>query len=367
MKRIVLCAALMMALYSCSEPKKNSLQQEEGLAKKYEQNFKIGTIFAQPQIEGVDKLSIDIVKKHFNALTAENCMKGEVVQPEQGRFDFSLGDKVVDFARHNNMYMVGHVLVWHSQPPKWIFTDSQGNRVSRDTLIERMKNHITTVVKHFKGKVDAWDVVNEAFEDDGSYRKSPYFEIIGEDFINLAFKFAHEADPEVKLILNDYNVCKPQKCDAIIAKIKELRSSGLQVDYAGMQMHCTMDFPSKNEIETTLKKFEDNNIKLQITEFDLTSIPFPMGNTAEISARADYQEKYDPYKNGLDDDSRAKINSRFKEIFDSFLSHSQNIERVTVWGITDKGSWRLDWPIPGRTDFPTFFYSDGKMKEFLME
>ena len=366
---LILTAAVLM--FSCGgvQQQNNNTTTSEGviLKEKFKDNFKIGTIFAESQINGGDELSVNIVKKHFNALTAEDCMKGETVQPEQGKFNFSLGDKVVDFAKQNNMYMVGHVLVWHSQPPKWIFTDKDGNFVNRDTLIERMKSHIFAVAGHYKGKIDAWDVVNEAFEDDGSYRKSPYFEIIGSDFINLAFKFAHEADPSAKLILNDYNVCKPEKRASIIKKIKEMRSEGLQVDYVGMQMHCTMDFPSVNELESALKDFEDNNIKVQVTEFDLTTIPFPMGNTAEISAQADYQEKYDPYKNGLSEEAKAGINKRFKEIFSSFVRHSNNIERVSVWGITDGGSWRLNWPIKGRTDFPTLFYKDGKMKEFLSE
>ena len=146
-----------------------------------------------------------------------------------------------------------------------------------------------------------------------------------------------------------------------------MRAEGLQVDYAGMQMHCTMDFPSVQELETALKDFEENDITVHITEFDLTTIPFPMGNTAEISAQADYQEKYDPYRNGLPESAKNNINNRFKEIFDTFVRHSDNIERVTVWGITDGGSWRLNWPIQGRTDFPTLFYKDGEMKEFLSE
>jgi endo-1,4-beta-xylanase len=368
MTRILILLSAVLLWVSCGGGQKNENAQEEiSLAKKYENNFKLGTILAYNQINGSDKLSIDIAKKHFNAVTAEDCMKGETMQPEEGKFDFTLGDKVVDFAQQNNMYMVGHVLVWHSQQPKWFFTDKEGKTVSRDTLIERIKRHIFAVAGHYKGKIDAWDVVNEAFEDDGTFRKSPYYEIIGEDFINLAFKFAHEADPEAKLTLNDYNVCKPEKCDAIINKINQMRSEGLQVDYAGMQMHCTMDFPTVEQLETSLKKFEDNKIAVHITEFDLTSIPFPMGNTAEISARAGYQEIYDPYRNGLPDSARNAINQRFKELFDTFVKHSSNIERVTVWGITDSGSWRLNWPIMGRTDFPTLFYKDGKMKEFLLK
>lgn len=363
---ILFVAAFM---FSCGgiQQQNNNKAEETSLAEKFKHNFKLGTILAEKQINGRDELSVNIVKKHFNALTAEDCMKGETMQPTQGKFNFTLGDKVVAFAKENNMYMVGHVLVWHSQQPKWFFVDKDGKQVSRDTLIERIKKHIFGVAGHYKGKIDAWDVVNEAFEDDGSYRKSPYYEIIGSDFINLAFKFAHEADPSAKLTLNDYNVCKPAKRAAIIKKINEMRAEGLQVDYAGMQMHCTMDFPSVQELETALKDFEENDITVHITEFDLTTIPFPMGNTAEISAQADYQEKYDPYKNGLPESAKNNINKRFKEIFDTFVRHSNNIERVTVWGITDGGSWRLNWPIQGRTDFPTLFYKDGKMKEFLSE
>jgi endo-1,4-beta-xylanase len=368
MKKIFSLLSAAMMLAACSNnPKQDSkvTVTEPILKEKFKNNFLIGTVLAADQAFGRDSLTINIAKKHFNALTAENCMKPEIIDKEKGKYDFSEGDLVVDFAKKNNMYMIGHVLIWHEQSPKWFWVDEQGNPLKPEVMKQNMKEFITATVEHYKGKVDAWDVVNETFNDDGTLRETPYYKILGEEYLKLAFQYAHEADPNAKLIFNDYNVSKPEKCDAIIKKINELKSQGCQIDYVGMQMHSTMTFPTIEQLETSLKKFEDNGIKVQITEFDLTAIPFPEGNTADITAKADYKDTYDPYRNGLTDSARNALNNRFNDIFECFVRHSANIERVTVWGITDKGSWRQDWPIKGRTDFPTLFYSDGKMKEFL--
>ena len=173
-------------------------------------------------------------KEQFNQVVAENCMKGEVNHPEVNRFDFTDGDKLVDWAQKNGKTVIGHCLVWHSQPPKWMFTDANGKPVSREVLIGRMYNHVMTVVTHYKGKIKGWDVVNEAFEDDGSYRKSPYYNIIGPEFIELAFRFAHEADPNVELYYNDYSTSKPAKREAICKLVRDLKAKGLRIDAVGM-------------------------------------------------------------------------------------------------------------------------------------
>ena len=168
--------------------------------------FLIGVAMNEAQIIEADSSSVAIIKNHFNSITAENCMKSEELQPVEGEFNFKLADQYVKFGEENNMYIIGHTLVWHSQAPKWFFTDATGKDVSREVLIERMKNHIFTVVGRYKGKVKGWDVVNEAIEDDGSWRKTKFYNIIGEDYIKLAFQFAHEADPDADLYYNDYSM-----------------------------------------------------------------------------------------------------------------------------------------------------------------
>jgi endo-1,4-beta-xylanase len=165
--------------------------------------FYIGTALNQAQFTGQDTASIQIIREQFSAVVPENCMKSEVIHPEENRFDFTQADQYVAFGEANNLFVTGHCLVWHSQTPPWLFVDEQGKDVSREVLIERMKTHITTVVSRYKGRIKGWDVVNEAILDDGSYRESKFYTIIGKAFIPLAFQFAHEADPDAELYYND--------------------------------------------------------------------------------------------------------------------------------------------------------------------
>src|SRR5690554_8070789 len=186
-----LAALAVLGILSCTEqaPKEMSLKEA------FEGKFHIGTALNVPQILGRDSAAIKVAKEHFGAIVAENCMKSGPMQPTEGNFEFELADQFVEFGVKNNMHIHGHTLIWHSQAPRWFFTDQQGNLVSKEVLTERMKTHIFTVVGRYKGRIDSWDVVNEAIEDDGSYRNSKFYQILGEDFIKLAFKFAHQADP----------------------------------------------------------------------------------------------------------------------------------------------------------------------------
>ena len=136
-------------------------------------------------------------------------MKSEVTQPIDGKFDFRLADKFVKFGQTNKMAIIGHTLIWHSQTPKWFFVDKAGKQVSREVLIERMKTHITTLMTRYKGKITGWDVVNEALNDDGTLRDSPFLKIIGSEYLKLAYQFAHEADPKAELYYNDYSMALP--------------------------------------------------------------------------------------------------------------------------------------------------------------
>jgi endo-1,4-beta-xylanase len=192
--KLVIILAIVALLTGCSQKQVTDIGLKEALDGK----FYIGAAISETQISGGDERAIAIVKQHFNTITAENCMKSERIQPVEGEFSFGAADSFVQFGIDNNMHIVGHCLVWHSQAPRWFFTNSDGNEVTREVLIQRMKTHIETVVARYKGKVHGWDVVNEAFEDDGSWRQSMFFKIIGEEYMELAFRFAHDADPEVR-------------------------------------------------------------------------------------------------------------------------------------------------------------------------
>jgi endo-1,4-beta-xylanase len=331
-------------------------KSEKALQEALKGKFLIGVAMNADQITGKDTAGVRLIKEHFNSITPENCMKSEVLQPEEGKFDFALADQYVDFGQKNNMFIVGHTLIWHSQAPAWFFVDKDGKDVSREVLIERMKNHIYTVVGRYKGRVNGWDVVNEAIEDDGSFRKSKFYEIIGEDYIRLAFEFAREADPEAELYYNDYSMSKEGKRDAVVKMVRNLQSQGVKIDGIGMQGHMTMDFPTLEEEEKSIVAFSETGVKVMITELDLTVLPSPGTKvSADVALSYEYQKQLNPYPNGLPDSVAQAAHDRYAEFFRLFLKHADKIDRVTMWGLTDEDSWRNNWPVPGRTDYPLLF------------
>ncbi|HEY6913108.1 MAG TPA: endo-1,4-beta-xylanase, partial [Paludibacter sp.] len=228
---VLLLTATLNSAHAKSPSKSNNLKDA------FKNKFLIGAALNRGQYAGLDTQATKVITTHFNAIVAENCMKSENLQPEEGKFVFDEADQFVEFGLKNHMWITGHTLIWHSQAPRWFFVDKDGKEVSREVLIERMKNHIYTVVKHFKGKVKGWDVVNEAILDNGDYRDSKFYKIIGKDFIKLAFQFAHEADPNAELYYNDYSMFIPEKRNGVVKMVKEIKNQGGRVDAIGMQGH----------------------------------------------------------------------------------------------------------------------------------
>jgi len=362
-KQVFITAAICCLAFSSCASAESTLKESIG---KY---FLIGTAVDTKQCAGKEPKAEEVIKKHFNSIVAENCMKGESIHPEQNRYDWDDSDAFVDFGIRNNMAIIGHCLVWHSQPPKWMFTDKEGKDVSRDTLIQRMKDHIFTVAGRYKGKIHGWDVVNEAFEDDGSWRKSPYYEIIGPEYIELAFRFAQEADPQAELYYNDFSMAKPAKRKAVCNMVRDLRSKGLRIDAIGLQSHNGTDYPNLKEYEISIDSFAALGCKVMITELDLNMLPSPDGFAgAEVSQNFEYKNAMDPYSSGaLDGAGEKMFNSRYKAFFDIYRRHAHQISRVTLWGVSDKNSWLNDWPIKGRTNFPLFFDREYKPKDVVKD
>lgn len=337
---------------SCKAAEKLQPSLKDALKNK----FLIGVAVNSDQALGKDTAALRVIKQQFNSVVPENCMKSEVIQPSEGEFDFAKSDQFVDFGQKNHMFIIGHTLIWHSQAPAWLFVGKDGKDVSREVLIERMRKHITTLVDRYKGRVQGWDVVNEAINDDGSFRQSKFYKIIGEDYISLAFKFAHEADPKAQLYYNDYSMAHPGKRAGVVNLIKKLQKSGLKVDGIGMQGHLTMDFPTVAEEEKSIVAFSELGVKVMITELDLTVIPFPNQNGgADVSMSYKYKKEMNPYPDGLPDSVATKWNNRMTDFFKLFLKHQDKISRVTVWGVSDGQTWRNDWPIVGRKDYPLLF------------
>lgn len=178
---LVSCLFVCLSV-SCKAIEKSQPSLKDALKGK----FLMGVAINSDQAMGKDAAALKIVKQHFNSIVAENCMKSEVIQPKEGEFNFTKSDQFVSFGEKNNMFIIGHTLIWHSQAPSWFFVDKYGKDVSREVMIERMRKHIATVVGRYKGRVQGWDVVNEAINDDGTFRQSKFYKIIGEDYILLA-------------------------------------------------------------------------------------------------------------------------------------------------------------------------------------
>ena len=366
-KIMTLAVALFMAgsAFAQQTRKSESLKPLQEVMGKY---FLVGAAVNTDLADGKDPAAEAVVKSQFNQVVAENCMKGEVNHPEVNRFDFTDGDKLADWAEKNGKTLIGHCLVWHSQPPKWMFTDSKGNLVSREVLIGRMYNHIMTVVTHYKGKVKGWDVVNEAIEDDGSYRKSLYYKIIGPEYIELAFQFAHEADPNVELYINDYSMAKPAKREAYCKILRNLKAKGLRIDAIGMQSHNGFDYPDYTEYEKSIEAFAAEGVKVMMTELDVNMLPNPEGfGGAEISQKFELQKKYNPYVNGLDKKGQKLFNQRYLDLFKIIERHKDVISRVTFWGVNDGQSWLNGWPIPGRTNYPLLIDRNNEVKPVVKD
>jgi endo-1,4-beta-xylanase len=327
---------------------------QQTLAKATKGKFLIGVAVNMQQVNGVKPVETDLIAKEFSAIVPENCMKPQPIHPEENRYNWADADKFVAFGEKNKQAVTGHCLLWHSQIGRWMFVDENGKDASPEVLKERMHQHILAVVGRYKGRIKGWDVVNEAFEDNGTYRNSKFFQILGKDFIKYAFQFAHEADPNVELYYNDFNVETPAKCDAIVEMVKELKAEGCRIDAVGSQAHMHLNTPTLEATETSFNKLKAAGVHILITEWDISMLPSPYEG-ANISAHFGYSKEMDPYRDAVPDSVQQKWNKRVLDMFGLFLKYNDVVDRVTLWGLSDAGSWLNNFPIRGRKDFPLLF------------
>ena len=251
------------------------------LREAYAGDFHIGAAINTAQITGQDARGDAILLTQFDSISPENVLKWEVVHPQPGKYDFTLADRYVTFGAQHRMWTVGHNLVWHSQVPAWVFRDEKGNLLTRDALLARMHDHIATVVGRYKGRIQSWDVVNEALNEDGTLRQDLWEKIIGDDYIAKAFDV----------------------------------------------------------------------------------LPPAMGaQTADVSVNIAGNAKLNPWPHGLPDTVQEQLAARYAELFRVYVANKASISRVTFWGVTDGDSWKNDWPVRGRTDYPLLFGRDGETK-----
>lgn len=329
----------------------------------YKGIFRIGAAVNAAQFDDRDERGDAIIKAQFNTISPENVLKWDWVHPRPDNYAFEGPDRYVAFGERNHMFIMGHCLVWHSQVPRWVFQDDKGAPLTRDALLERMHDHIRTVVGRYKGRIGGWDVVNEALNEDGTLRQSPWLKIIGEDFIAKAFQFAHEADPSAELYYNDYSLENEAKRKGAVELIRKLKAEGVPITAVGLQDHNHMDFPTLEQEDAAIAAFEALGVKVNISELDIDVLPRATSqNGADVSTRAAAQANSNPYANGLPDSVQQTLAKRYKDLFGVFLKHRAAITRITFWGVTDGDSWLNDWPVRGRTSYPLLFDRAGKPK-----
>lgn len=321
------------------------------LKETFQNDFAIGTALNAAQIEERDTAAARLVPRQFSTVTPENIMKAEVIHPEWNRYNFDLADKLVAYAKKNDMTVNAHTLIWHSQLPPFM------RRIKdADSVRQYMQNHITTVAGRYDGKVYSWDVVNEALNEDGTMRKSIFLDKLGDDFVVEAFRLAQQAAPHTKLYYNDYNIEQPKKRAGAIALIKKIQAAGVRIDGVGIQGHWHLNNVPFNDIEQSIKEFSALGIKVMFTELDISVLPNARNVVgADVNQRAEYEASMNPYTAGLPDSVQTALANDYAALFRLFLQYKDNISRVTFWGVNDGQSWLNDFPVRGRKNYPLLF------------
>lgn len=339
----------MFLMVSCS-------RQPATLKEAYADDFLVGAAVNRWIYSERDTSQSALVKEQFNSITNENCLKWERVHPRPGEYNFDASDQYVQYGEDNGMVIVGHVLTWHSQTPDWVFEDADGEPLTREALLARMKEHIETLMTRYKGRIGYWDVVNEALADDGSMRKNKWYRIIGEDWVARAFEFAHATDPEAGLIYNDYSLSNPAKRDGAVRLIKSLQEQGLKVDGIGMQCHYHMHTPALKDLEESIIAFGGLGLQVHVTELDINVLPTPPRfYGANVNISTEMREELNPYPDSLPVAQQQALAGRYADFFTIFKEHSDKIARITFWGVSDRSSWLNNWPVRGRTNYPLLF------------
>ena len=369
MKKNILKSVLVLLLfggtiYSCknatdkAEVKDESVAENKGLKDYYKDYFPVGVAVSPRALK--DSAEASLIKTQFKSMTPENVMKMGPIHPEQNRYNWGPADAIVDFAQENNMIMRGHALVWHQQYPDWFFKDADGNQISKDTLFARMKTHITDVMTRYKGKIYAYDVVNEAVSDDSNFvyrQESPYYQIAGEEYLAKAFEYAHEADPDAKLFYNDYNAVRPEKAERIYTLVKKLVDAGVPINGVGIQAHWSIFEPSEQELRTAMDKYASLGLDVQITELDVSLYKW---EKERRDLREDESDEFTP-------DLEQKQVDQYAMFFKVFRDYKDTLTGVTFWNISDKYSWLDTYPVAGRKNYPLLFDENQQPKKAFYE
>ena len=338
--------------------------QKASLKQVFNSKFKIGVALNKNQIRQRQQKENELIKREFSSLTAENVMKWEEIHPKKDRYNFKTPDLLVSLSQDNNQDLIGHTLVWHNQIPRWVTREGNGSLLDKNSLFRNITDHISAVAGRYKGKIRGWDVVNEAILDDGSYRENDFYNISGEEYIFKSFEIANRIDPEAELYYNDFSMYKTEKCNAAVLLANKIRERGLRIDGIGLQAHWGLDYPSIDEIEKSILTIHEAGYRVHFTELDIDVLPNLWEiEGADLSDNFKSNDQLNPYKSSLPDSISNLLSNRYSEIFKLFSKHSDKIDRVTFWGLSDGHSWKNDWPAKGRTNYPLLFNRENNPKQ----
>lgn len=373
---VYIIAIFFICFNSCTETKKITRypKSDTPLKEAYSKAFLMGVSVNDRIVSGADKASQDIVVRHFNSITLENSMKAALINPQPGVFNFAPADAFVAFGEAHKMFIIGHTLVWHNQVPAWFFINADGKPNSKEEQIERLRNHIKTVAGRYAGRVNAWDVVNEVIDNDGSYRPTSWVNAFGngDTLVKYAFMFAALYAPNTELYYNDFNAWRPEKRDGIVRLVKTLQKEGIRIDGVGIQGHWGLNYPKTAYIEAAIDAYAACGVKVMITELDVDVLPLTkegqiigQGMSDKQFQLEEFKQYLDPYQKGLPDSVQLLLSKRYEELFRIFYARKDKIARVTCWGFHDGMSWKNDYPVPGRSNYPLLWDRDRQPKPAL--
>jgi len=355
MKKIVTLTALLctvgISMCIAQTPKTT-----KGLKDYYDKYFYMGVAVAPQNLNGPQA---DLILNQFNSLTPENAMKVGPIHPRENEYNWRDADSIVNFAQHHGLRVRGHNLCWHQQNPDWWFKDSTGKQATKELLYKRLHDHIFAVMKRYQGKIYAWDVVNEAIDDnpDNFLRNSLWYQICGDEFITKAFEYAHEADPKAILFYNEYNTERPEKMERTYKLMKKLVDAKVPVQAIGLQAHWSIYEPSAAELRTTIQKFASLGLKVQITELDISIFPWEKERRA---LRPGETFEYTP-------ELQQKQIDKYKEVFAVLRENKKYVTGVTFWNISDQYTWLDQYPVRGRKNHPLLFDEKLQPKKVFYE
>ena len=324
------------------------------LKDKYKKIFPVGVAVSTRTIGGGKET--ELLLAQYNSVTPENDMKMGPIHPLEHRYNWRNADSIVNFAQRHGLLVRGHNLCWHEQAPRWMFTDSlTGKQVTKEVLLQRLKDHIYTVVNRYKGKIYAWDVVNEAIDDDSTkfLRNSKWYEICGDDFIIKAFEYAHEADPKAVLFYNEYNSERPEKRERIYKLLKMLVDKKVPINAVGLQAHWSLYEPSNAELIKAIEQYSSLGLKVQFTELDISIYP--------------WEKERRPLRPGEKGEYTAEIEqkqvAKYDDMFKIFRKYKKVVTGITFWNISDRSTWLDGYPVQGRKNFPLLFDQNYQRKK----